>query len=330
MGESGVPGTAANPHAGVFFMAGIEMQPGKLAYFEGNYVPIEEAKLSILTHAFNYGTGLFEGIRGYYSKEEDNILIFRLEEHVDRLVRNFNILCMEIPEDRAEISEICLEVTRRSGFKEGVYLRPICYKDEMSLGPRLQGVHSNFCCYVIKLGDYCEIDAGLDVAVSSWRRSGDNSIPSRTKCTGGYINSALAATEAKQAGFDEAIFLREDGSVAEGSAMNMFMVLNGTLITTPPTADILLGITRATVMELAQNELGIEVIERPIARTELYVCDELFFTGTGAQVAPVRSVDRRIVGEGKPGPVSRKLQDLYFSVVQGKVAKYRHWCTPVY
>lgn len=308
----------------------VTMQPGAIAYFEGDYVPIEQAKISILTHAFNYGTGLFEGIRGYYSKDEDNILIFRLHEHVDRLVRNFNILCMEVPEDRAKIAEICVEVSRRGGFREGIYIRPLCYKSEMSLGPRLKGVESRFCCYVIKLGDYCDIETGLDVCVSSWRRLSDNAVPSRAKSTGSYINSSLAATEAKQAGFDEAIFLREDGTVAEGSAMNLFIVMNGKLITTPVSADILVGITRNTVLELAATELGMEVVERPIARTELYVCDEVFFTGTGAQVAPVRSVDRRTIGDGKPGPMSRKLQELYFDVVQGKVAKYRPWCTPVY
>ncbi len=286
------------------------MEPGPFVYFEGNYVPVEDAKVSIMTHAFNYGTGLFEGIRGYYSADEDNILVFRLAEHVDRLVRNFNIMCMEIPETPEDIARICVEVIKRSGFREGVYIRPLCYKSELSLGPRLSGVESRFCCYVIKLGEYCDIESGLDVVVSSWRRLSDNAIPSRAKSTGSYINSSLAATEANQAGFDEAIFLREDGSVAEGSAMNMFMVLNGQLITTPPTADILVGITRNTVIELARNELGLDVVERPIARTELYVCDEVFFCGTGAQVAPVRSVDRRVIGGGTPGPVSRKLQDL--------------------
>lgn len=306
------------------------MEPGAFAYFEGKYVPIADAKVSVMTHAFNYGTGLFEGVRGYYSREEDNILIFRLKEHVDRMVRNFNILCMEIPESPSDIEGICVEVARRSGFREGVYIRPICYKSELSLGPKLKGVESRLCCYVIKLGDYVDTVKGLDVAVSSWRRLSDNAIPSRAKCTGSYINSALAATEAKQAGFDEAIFLREDGTVAEGSAMNIFMVVGRQLITTPPTADILVGITRNTVMELAKAELGLEVVERPIARTELYVCDELFFCGTGAQVAPVRSVDRRILGNGAPGPVSMSLQDLYFKVVQGKVAKYRSWCTLVY
>ncbi|MCH8204297.1 MAG: branched-chain amino acid transaminase [Candidatus Hydrogenedentes bacterium] len=304
------------------------MEAAGTAYFEGKYVPAEEAKVSILTHAFNYGTGLFEGIRGYYNKEEDAILLFRLQEHIDRFLRNCNVLFMDLSESREDLEGICIELVKRSEFREDVYIRPIAYKSELSLSPKLKGVESSFCCWVIKLGDYVEINAGLDVAVSSWRRLSDNAIPARAKTTGSYINSALARTEADQAGFDEAIVLCEDGTVAEGSAMNIFMVLDGKLITSPPTADILIGITRNTVMELARKELGLDVVERPIGRTELYVCDELFFTGTGAQVAPVRSVDRRLVGDGKPGPISKKLQTLYFEVVQGKVDKYRHWCTP--
>lgn len=309
---------------------GIEMQPGSTAYFEGNYVPTGDAKVSIMTHALNYGTGLFEGIRGYYAADEDNILIFRFKEHVGRFVRNFSILCMEIPETQEQIEQICLELVRRSGFREDIYIRPICYKSELSLGPVVKGVASSLCCYVIKLGDYVDTQTGLDVAVSSWRRLSDNAIPTRTKSTGGYINSALAASEVKQNGFDDAVLLREDGTVSEGSGMNIFMVLDGKLVTPPRSADILVGITRNSVVELATQDLGLEVIERPIARTELYVADELFFTGTAAQVAPVRSVDRRLIGDGKPGPISKKLQDLYFGVVQGKVDKYRHWCTPVF
>jgi branched-chain amino acid aminotransferase len=307
-----------------------KMNPGETAYFEGDYVPVEQATISVMTHAFNYGTGLFEGIRGYYSKEEDNILIFRLPEHVDRLVRNFNIFCIDIPESAEDIEKICIEVSQRSGFKEDVYIRPIGYKSELSLGPKLNDVESSLCCYLIKLGDYVNVDSGLDVAVSSWRRLSDNAIPSRAKATGSYINSSLAATEANQAGFHEAIFLREDGTVSEGSAMNIFMVANGKLITPPPTADILVGITRNTVIQLAKEQMNLTVEERPIARTELYIADELFFCGTGAQIAPVRSVDRRSVGTGKPGNITRQLQQLYFDVVQGKVEAYRHWCTPVY
>ena len=306
------------------------MHPGPIAYFEGEYVPVEEAKVSVMTHAFNYGTGIFEGIRGYYSADEDNVLVFRLPEHVDRMMRNAKVFCMEVPEDQAAIEEICLELIRRSNFKEGVYIRPILYKSELSLGPTVKGVASNLCCYIIKLGDYCDINSGLDVAVSSWRRLSDNAIPTRLKSTGSYINSSLAASEAKQAGFHEAIFTRENGTVAEGSAMNIFMVQDGKLITTPPNADILVGITRNTVMQIAREKMGLEVIERDIARTELYVCDELFFCGTGAQVAPVRSVDRRLVGGGHPGPITLELQSLYFDVVLGKVPEYRHWCRPVY
>jgi branched-chain amino acid aminotransferase len=171
---------------------------------------------------------------------------------------------------------------------------------------------------------------GLDVAISSWRRLSDNAIPTRAKTTGSYINSSLAASEAKQAGFHEAIFLREDGTVAEGSAMNLFVLQGDTLITPPANADILVGITRNTIIQLAQEQLGMKVVERSIARTELYISDEVFFCGTGAQVAPIRSIDRRPVGTGKPGPVTRSLQDIYFNVVTGKVDAYRHWCTPVY
>ncbi len=188
------------------------MQPGSTAYLGGEYVPIEQANVSIMTHAFNYGTGIFEGIRGYYVKEEDNVLVFRLPEHVDRMVRNFAVTRMEIPEDREKIAEICVELVRRSGFREGIYIRPICYVSDLSLGPKFVDVKSQLCCYVIKLGDYCDIDNGLDVMVSSWRRLSDNAIPTRLKATGSYFNSSLAATEAKQAGFDEAILLREDGA----------------------------------------------------------------------------------------------------------------------
>lgn len=306
------------------------MKPGAFAFFEGEVRPAEDARVSIMTHSFNYGTALFEGIRGYYVPEEDNIFVFRLPEHIDRFVRNFNILNMTIPQSPKEIEDICVEVVRRSEFREGVYIRPIAYKSETSLGPKVHDVASDWCCYAIKLGDYVDIEAGLDVVVSSWRRLSDNAIPSRAKTVGSYINSSLASSEAKLAGFDEAIFLREDGTVAEGSAMNIFIIANGRLITPPESADILVGITRNTVIELAREELGLEVLERSIARSELYTCDECFFCGTGAQVAPVRSVDRRQLGDGTPGPISKQLQDLYFEVVQGKVPKYRHWCAPVY
>jgi len=306
-----------------------KMDAGRFAYFDGDFRPIEDAKVSILTHAFNYGTALFEGIRGYYSAAEQKVLIFRLREHVDRIVRNCSVMCMDIKETPADIERICCEVVKRNGFQEDVYLRPLIYKSEHSLGPKLKGIESKLCVWNIKLGDYVNIETGLDVCVSSWRRVSDNAIPARAKTTGSYVNSALARTEAEQAGFDEAVVLREDGTVSEGSAMNIFIVKDGKLLTPPENSDLLVGITRNSVIELANEELGMEVVERPIARTELYIADEMFFTGTGAQVAPVRSVDRRLIGSGKPGPVSRKLQEIYFEAAQGKMPKYRRWCTPV-
>ena len=309
--------------------ANVAMTPGHLAYFEGKYVPIEEAKLSIMTHAFNYGTGLFEGIRGYYNPDEDNILIFRLREHIDRLVRNFRILCMNIPETAPDIEAMCVKLTRESGFKEGVYLRPICYKNGLTLAPLIHNTEASLCCYVIKLGDYVDV-SGLNVGVSSWRRLSDNAVPSRAKTTGSYVNSSFAASEAHESGYDEALVLREDGTISEGSAMNVFLVQDGVLHTPPVFADNLVGITRNTVIELAREELGLHVVERSIACTEVYVSDEMFFSGTGAQIAPIISVDRRSIGSGSIGPVTKQLQDLYFDVVMGKVEKYRHWCTPVY
>ena len=306
------------------------MEPGAIAYFEGDYCPIVDANLNIMTHAFNYGTGLFEGIRGYYVPDEDNVYIFKLKEHIDRLVRNFAILHMDIPETPQDLEQICIDVIKKSNLKKGVYIRPVGYKSEYLLAPMLTDVESKFCCYAIILGDYVDIKDGLDVAVSSWRRTRDNAIPARAKTTGGYLNSSLAATEAKGESFDEAIFLGEDGTVSEGSAMNVFVVHDGKLITPPPTADILVGITRDTIIQLAKEKFNLEVQERHIGRTELYTADELFFTGTGAQVAPVRSVDRRPIGNGKPGPITLDLQKFYFEVVQGKVPEYRHWCNPVY
>ena len=272
------------------------MHPGTIVYFECKYVPTEEAKISVMTHAFNYGTGIFEGIRGYYNAEEDNILVFRLKEHVDRMVRNSKVLCMDISVDAATIENVCLELIRRSEFREVVYIRAIIYKSELSSADR-EGCRSSMVLRH-QLGDYCDITSGLDVAVVL-RRLSDNAIPTRLNHR--QLYQLLLAASDKMSGFSEAIFLRENGTVAEGSAMNLFMVHQGKLITTPVNADILVGITRNTVLELARDVLHLEVVERDIARTELYVCDELFFTGTGAHGA-VRSVDKRIVGSANLAP----------------------------
>ena len=306
------------------------MEHGKYAYFEGKIIPSEEANINIMTHAFNYGTGIFEGIRGYWSAKDEQLYIFKLKEHYERMFRNFNLFKIEIPISIEDACEVTIELARKNEYRQDMYIRPIGYKSSYEIGPRLDGLDNEFAIFNIPLGDYVNTSDGLDVMVSSWRRMPDNSIPARSKATGIYINSALAATEAKESGFDEAIMLTQDGCVSEGSAMNIFMVRDGALITTPVTADILEGITRQTIIQVAREQMSIETIIRPIQRTELYIADELFFCGTGAQVAPVTSVDRRPVGGGNPGELAMKLQALYFSIVQNGLQEYSNWLTPAY
>jgi len=306
------------------------MDHGKYAYFEGKIRPIEEAKVSVMTHAFNYGTAIFEGIRGYWNADDKELYVFRLYDHLDRMWRNFNILRIRLKLSMEEVADIILELTAKNGFREDTYIRPIAYKSSYVLGPKLHGLDDELAIYTIKLGDYVDTSSGLKVAVSSWRRLSDNALPARCKITGSYVNSAFAATEAKEGGFDEAIFLNEDGTVSEGSAMNIFLVTGNKLVTPPVTANILVGVTRNTAIQIAREKLGIETECRSISRTELYVADEVFFCGTGAQVAPVTYIDRRPVGKGTPGPLTGKLQKLYFDIVQGRIPEYRPWCTPVY
>jgi branched-chain amino acid aminotransferase len=306
------------------------MEYGNYAYFEGNIVPIEDAKVNIMTHAFNYGTGVFEGIRAYWNAEENQLYIFKLREHYLRMFKNFNLFHIRLPMSVEDASNISVELARKNEFRQDMYIRPIAYKSSYEIGPRVHDLENDFAIFNIPLGDYVNTSDGLNVMVSSWRRVPDNCIPARSKATGIYINSALASTEAKESGFDEAIMLTQDSYVSEGSAMNLFMVRDGDLITTPVTADILEGITRRTIIQLARDQMDIETTIRAIDRTELYVADELFFCGTGAQVAPVTSVDRRPVGTGEPGEVTMKLQRIYFNTVQNRLPEYSAWLTQVY
>ncbi|UCD57187.1 MAG: branched-chain amino acid transaminase [Candidatus Hydrogenedentota bacterium] len=306
------------------------MEYGKYAYFEGRFVPIEDAKISIMTHTFNYGTGVFEGIRGYWNEEEGQLYMFRQREHYARMFKNFNLFHIALLITIEDACSITVELARKNGFRQDMYIRPIAYKSSYEIGPRVHDLEDEFAVFNIPLGDYVNTSDGLSVMVSSWRRVPDNCIPARSKANGIYVNSALAATEAKESGFDEAIVLTQDGYVSEGSAMNVFMVRGGELITPPVTADILEGITRYTIIQIARDQMNIETTVRPIDRTELYIADELFFCGTGAQVAPVTAVDRRLVGNGKPGELTTKLQALYFDTVQNKLPEYSNWLTPVY
>ena len=302
----------------------------KTLFMNGDFLPAERGVISVRTHAFAYGTGCFEGIRGYWSKEDQQIYLFRLREHYERLLRSCKILRIELPYTIDQLVDISTELIRRNEQREDVYLRPVAYKADEIIGVRLHNLTNDYILTSEPMGNYVEI-GGLRCGVSSWRRIDDNAIPARAKICGSYVNAAFAKTDALQNGFDEAIMLTHDGHVAEGSAENIFLIINGELVTPAPTENILLGITRDTVMKIAQRELGLVTRERQIDRTELYIADEILLCGTGAQIAPVIEVDHSPVGTGKVGPIGQKLQDLYFDIVRGKHPEYsQQWCTPVY
>lgn len=300
------------------------------AFFTGKFVPIEEAKVSIMTHAFNYGTGCFEGIRAYWSEQDRQLYVFRMREHYERMHRSTRILRIHLPHTVEELGEITLELLRREDYHADAYIRPLAYKVDELIGVRLHDLTDGFAMFAVPFGRYIEKEEGAHVCLSSWRRVDDNAIPARAKITGAYINSALSKTDALLSGYDEALVLTQDGHISEGSAENFFLLRDGTLITPPVTSNILEGITRDTIITLAREEMGLCTIERPIDRSEIYVCDEAFFTGTGVQVAAITQVEHRPIGTGTLGPVVTKLRELYFDVVRGRNPKYRHWCTPVY
>lgn len=301
-----------------------------LSYFEGNVVPLSEAKIGILTHAFSYGTGCFEGIRAYYNEDHGQLYVFRGLEHYQRLQESAHILLMDLPMSPEALVDKTVELLTGSGIYTDAYIRPMMYKADEIIGVRLHNLRSELYITVQPFGNYIDIDRALNVGVSSWKRLDDNMIPARAKITGSYVNSAFAKSEALMNGFDEAIMLDNNGHVSEGSAENLFMLRNGVVYTPPVTANILEGITRNTIMTLFREELGLSVVEREIDRTELYVCEELILCGTGAQIAPVGSVDHRKIGDGGVGELGRTLQNLYFEVVRNNVPKYSHWCTPVH
>lgn len=301
----------------------------RYAFFEGRVVPLEQAKVSVMTHALNYGTGVFEGIRGYWNEEKEELYVFRLPEHFARFLKNTRMVCIEVPYTLDELVTMTIDLLRMHDFHEDAYVRPLAYKSSEQIGVSMEGVADELTIFCSPYGNYVDIDRGLSVCVSSWKRSDDNAIPGRAKVTGNYANTALIKNEAVLNGYDEGIVLNYAGSVVEGSAENIFLVRDGALVT-PSVADgILEGITRDTIIKLALDELGIPTVERAVSRTELYYADEMFMTGTGAQVAPVTSVDRRKVGNGEVGPISSHLQRMYFDVVKGRNPKYLDWLTPV-
>ncbi|MGH9778031.1 MAG: branched-chain amino acid transaminase [Candidatus Acidiferrales bacterium] len=306
-----------------------EVSPDTIVYFDNRFVPLREAQVSILTHALNYGTGVFEGIRGYWDEKEEELFLVRVEEHYHRWLTNGRILRLELPLNPAQLTKLTGELIRRNGFCDNVYVRPLAYKSSARIGVHPDNKDA-FAIVALPFGDYLDSRQGLHAAVSSWRRVEDNAIPGRGKICGAYVNSALAGDEARRNGYDEAILLTEDGHVCEGAAANIFLVRDGSLITPPVTDNILEGITRASVMELALREMGLEVIERRVDRTELYIADEAFFTGTAVEIAPIVRVDDRPVGNGKVGLVATALRQFYSDAVRGRLSAYRHWLTPAY
>ncbi len=307
------------------------MTDKEYAFFEGKFVDIGDAKVSIKTHVVQYGTGVFEGIRGYWNEEEEEIYLFRLREHFLRMNDSMKIMRIEPKFSVDEMCDMAVELVKKNAPRTDVYVRPLAYKNSQLIGPGLHNNPSEFCMFAVPFGAYFKTgEEGLRVMVSSWRRIEDNAIPPRAKVTGAYANTALSKTDAVLYGFDDSIVLTEDGHISEGSAMNLFMVKNGELITTTVSDNILVGITLSSVIDFARGELGIETNRRKIDRTELYSADELFFCGTGAEVCAVIEVDKRPVGTGKIGPMCEQIKNLYRKITHGEIEKYHKWLTPVY
>lgn len=295
------------------------------AYFEGKIVPFGDAKISIATHGLNYGTAAFGGLRGYWNDSQKKLFVFRPLDHFKRFLHSSKMLCMELPHTPESLTQVTLDLLRADNWQQDVYVRPLCYKADAGIGVRLHDLRDEVSIFAIPFGAYGKNEDGAHVTISSWRRIDDNVIPARGKISGAYANSALIKTDAIRAGFDEALVLDNNGHISEGTAMNVFMVRDDVLVTPPVTDNILEGITRRTVLELAREELKIPVVERSIDRTETYICDEMFLTGTAAQVTVVTKVDFRQVGNGQPGEITVKLRQLFDDVVHGRIEKYAHW-----
>jgi branched-chain amino acid aminotransferase len=307
----------------------VDADPNLIVYFNGRYMPMRDAHVGILTHALHYGTGVFEGIRAHWDERQQELFVLRSDDHYQRWKQNCGILRIKVPPAPEELTAISAEILRRNDFRTNVYIRPLAYKCAERVGVSTDEQDA-FAIVALPFGEYLPADNGLHAGVSSWRRIQDNAIPPGAKICGAYVNSAVASADARLSGFDEAILLNENGHVAEGATCNIFMVRKGKLVTPPVSENILEGITRDCVMRLAAWELNLETVERPINRSELYSCEELFFTGTAVGLAPVVRVDHRPVGNGTIGAITRRLGQLYFDATRGHLEVYRNWLTPVY
>jgi branched-chain amino acid aminotransferase len=301
-------------------------QMGAWAYFQGELVPFEKANVSIATHAFNYGTAIFEGIRAYRQDDGGLAILFAIE-HYRRMLRNGRLLRARVPETAEDLVSITRDMLRRNEHDSDVYIRPLLYKAAPTIKLGLSDLDDRVAIFSFPMGNYVATE-GLRVGLSAWQRVNDNAVPARGKVTGSYVNASLAVDDAHAAGYDEAILLTSDGHVAEASSANLFLVADGEIATPPLSDDVLGGITRKAAIQLARDN-GYTVVERKIDRTELYTADEVFFTGTGVQIAAVASIDGREVGDGSTFPVTTDLQERYFDAVRGRDARYRSWLTRV-
>jgi len=301
-----------------------------IVFFNGHFLPYEKASIPLSTHALHYGTGCFEGIRGYWSKEKKRLYVFRMKDHYKRLEKSCQTLLMKMPWEVDKLCSLTIELLRRNRYHQDVYIRPIVYKSSPLITEfNLRKLEDGFAIYTTPLGHYLDVSRGIKVRISSWQRVDQKMIPPQAKPTGIYLNTCLAKTEAEDKNFDEAIFQNPDGSVAEGSAENIFLVKNKELITPSTSENILEGITRNTIIELARKEFGLGVRQRKVLKNELYEAEEVFLTGTGAEVTPVIQVDKKKIGQGRVGPVTQRLQLLYFQIVRGENPKYLRWLTSV-
>ena len=319
--------TGADPHAAAQPAAARDLE-NLICYFEGDFVPMRDAKVGIMTHAFMYGTATFEGIRAYWNADQRKLYGLKLREHVERIRQSCRILLMENVPSVDELTRLIIETVRRNQFREDVYIRPSFYKSTKAIGVRLHHLENQLYIITIPFGNYVDTEAGIRVMTSTWRRNADEAIPARGKIVGGYVNMAFQKSEAELNGFEEAIVLTGDGHVNEASAANVFVIRDGVALTPPVNDDLLEGVTRKAMMELLANE-KIAVQERSIDRSELYVCDEMFLCGTGVQISPVIEIDHRPVGSGEVGPVARLVRDRYFDAVRGRLPEYQHWLTEI-
>ena len=317
--RSTLPGTGVRPS-----------DDSVMAYFGGEFVPLSEARIPVMTHGFLYGTATFEGIRAYWNEEQEQLFALHLLPHYRRMWQSAKVLLMKPPHTPEELVAITIDLLRRNGFRQDTYIRPTLYKSTEAIGVRLHNLSEAIVIFAVPFGEYIAIDRGITAQTVSWRRNSDQAMPARSKIVGAYVNSAFSKSEAVLNGYDEAIVLTADGHVSEGSAENLFIVRDGQLITPSITDDILEGITRNSLIQLAREQMGLETVQRSIDRSELYIADEIFLCGTGAQLSPVVEVDHRPVGDGKVGPITIRLTELYFDAVRGRSTEYASWVTPIY